>query len=134
MEGNPSSGSNIVDVSHEFFGSDSYVYSTLIPFNGRGGDINGDGLNDVLIGGHGEQDSISRGVVRIMYGPIEASKSIDDADAHLWGEEGTEQLYWPSIVGDTNSDGFDDILIGAPYDSTGGKDAGAVYLILGGGL
>jgi hypothetical protein len=37
-----------------------------------------------------------------------------------------------SSAGDVDGDGLDDLLMGAPYNSDGGTDAGEAYLILGG--
>jgi hypothetical protein len=33
-------------------------------------------------------------------------------------------------AGDVDADGFDDLLIGAPYNDAGGTNAGTTYLIL----
>ncbi|MEZ4652609.1 MAG: VCBS repeat-containing protein [Candidatus Eisenbacteria bacterium] len=37
-----------------------------------------------------------------------------------------------AVVGDINADGYDDVLVGAPQDDTGGLGAGAAYLYFGG--
>jgi hypothetical protein len=37
-------------------------------------------------------------------------------------------------VGDLNSDGIDDLLVGAEGDDDGGYHAGAAYMLLGGGI
>ena len=58
---------------------------------------------------------------------------IDDADLLLWGESTNDNagsaLSW---AGDVNGDGFDDLIVGAPGEDTGGSGAGMTYLILGG--
>ena len=37
-------------------------------------------------------------------------------------------------AGDTDGDGYDDLVLGAPDDDEGGSSAGAAYLLLGGGF
>ncbi len=37
-----------------------------------------------------------------------------------------------SFIGDINDDGYEDLGVGAPFDDTGGADAGAVYIYYGG--
>ncbi|MEO0607916.1 MAG: integrin alpha, partial [Pseudomonadota bacterium] len=49
----------------------------------------------------------------------------DDADSDRAG--------WSvSSAGDVNGDGFDDLMVGAPYNDAGGNQAGAAYVIYGG--
>ncbi|TET92030.1 MAG: hypothetical protein E3J35_00050 [Methanomassiliicoccales archaeon] len=52
------------------------------------------------------------------------------ADASFWGEDAGDYSGWSVAgAGDVNGDGYDDILIGAPYDDDGGASAGQTYLI-----
>ncbi|MBK8382128.1 MAG: FG-GAP repeat protein [Ignavibacteria bacterium] len=37
-----------------------------------------------------------------------------------------------SEAGDVNFDGYDDVIIGTPYDNTGGTEAGRVFVYFGG--
>jgi hypothetical protein len=53
------------------------------------------------------------------------------ADATLAFSGGTYDWNVAAGVGDVNGDGYDDVVVGRPYDSTSGSYHGAVYLFLG---
>ena len=58
----------------------------------------------------------------------------DEADAVLVGEGASASTgYAVAGAGDVNGDGYDDLLVGAPDDTTGAIEAGAAYLVDGGG-
>ena len=57
---------------------------------------------------------------------------LSNVDASFIGEDASDYSGWSVAgAGDVNGDGYDDILIGAPYDEDGGTNAGQTYLILG---
>jgi len=57
------------------------------------------------------------------------------ADVQVTGEANWDDA-GRSVAGDRDidSDGLDDICVGAPANDSGGTDAGAAYLLLGFGL
>ena len=106
---------------------------------GGGGDINGDGYDDILIGAPAGNEIVieNPGHVYIVLG--KASPDWGDhfvlpqnADASFDGED-QHDLAGLSVafIGDMNGDGHDDIICGAPYNDYGRTDAGKAYLILG---
>jgi hypothetical protein len=96
----------------------------------RAGDVDGDGLSDLLIGA--PADDASAGAAFLVLGPVTGTIPLSRADAKLVGEEpGDLAGLGISDAGDVDGDGHGDLLIGAPEDSGGGRLAGAAYLVLG---
>ncbi len=98
---------------------------------GPAGDVDGDGLDDLLVGGPGA-GSVAGGGVWLLYGPTSGAVDLSAADAFLSGvaagdDAGTSA--W--TAGDTDGDGYADVLIGAPLDDGVGSESGAAYLVNG---
>ena len=101
-----------------------------------GGDIDGDGLPDIAIGAPrtGTHD-YRAGSVLLFNGAVDSlsgSVSADDRDSELISTE-REMSFGAAVqfIGDTNGDGLDDLLIGAPGSSEHGDNTGAAMLYLG---
>ena len=106
--------------------------------NGTGlaGDLNGDGLSDMLVGASGDDEAAAdAGAVYVLLGPVSGEVSLADADAKLLGESEDDKVVSSSkqLRGgtDADGDGADDYLIGVTYADVNGEDDGAVYLVLG---
>ena len=96
------------------------------------GDVNGDGYDDVLVGGG--NPFTSSGATHLVLGSSTgiSDMSLADADAVFTGQRlGDYAGSSVSGAGDINADGFDDIIIGAYRDDSAGPDAGAAFIVLG---
>ncbi len=105
----------------EVFGS--AVSSRLGTSVSGAGDFNGDGYDDVIVGAPG----IDRAYV--YYGGAPANAT---ADVTLSSASPDSFGCSVSGAGDMNGDGFDDVIVGAPLNDTGGTDAGRAYVYYGG--
>jgi cysteine-rich repeat protein len=89
------------------------------------GDVNGDGHADVLVGAWGW--SGARGKAYLFLGS--ATGLATTAAWSVEGEAANDQLGSSvAAAGDVNGDGFGDVVVGAPYNST---STGKAYLFLG---
>ncbi|MHC4278485.1 MAG: hypothetical protein ACYSTI_14385, partial [Planctomycetota bacterium] len=108
------------------------------------GDVNGDGLDDILIGAHGADPGAigNAGETYLIYGSasLSGTKILSNVGTTLPGATFTGKAAddWSgrsvSGTGDVNGDGFDDILIGACNANPGSilfLSAGETYLIYG---
>ncbi|MDP6931879.1 MAG: FG-GAP-like repeat-containing protein, partial [Myxococcota bacterium] len=95
-------------------------------------DVNGDGYDDVLLGAPGEDSTATdAGAAYLVLGPISGTTSLSAAEGVLYGEEEESQAGWSVGGGDLDGDGYDDLVVGAPYASDGADGGGVVYLLDG---
>ncbi len=99
-----------------------------------GGDFNGDGYSDAIIGAPGIDSAF------VVFGNSAATTQMwingegwnTNTGFAITGASGTSFGRSVASVGDFNGDGFDDIAIGAPYTSPdSGEGAGSAYIIFG---
>lgn len=103
------------------------------------GDFNHDGIDDLAMGAFGALLRESKaGAVYIMYGSKNWGSQTRDLalnkpDLTLTGMKGGDGFGLALMKADINKDEIDDLLVGAPFASTGDKDrSGAVYAFRGG--
>lgn len=104
------------------------------------GDLNGDGIADMLIGAFkNDENGHDSGAAYVIYGQTKQFPSVIDlydlpADVgiKIVGEAAEDYAgFWVASAGDVNADGRPDIIMGSPNSNTGGQHAGAAYVIFG---
>lgn len=102
------------------------------------GDLDGDGFDDVLITAPGAFDQ--KGAMVVVFGGQALPSVLDVRSLGFYGmtivgvDPGDGTGVTASAAGDVNGDGFDDMIIGAPYAASIGNtryQAGETYIIYG---
>ena len=98
------------------------------------GDLNEDGVPDLAVGAVGGGAS-NRGAVWILFlasdGIVQMKQEITDGTGGFAGTLSADDNFGNSIarLGDLNSDGVEDLVVGAYGTDTGGSNTGAIWLL-----
>jgi hypothetical protein len=95
------------------------------------GDANGDGYSDIIVGAYGSDAAgTDAGRAYLYWGGVTTDIV---ADVNLSGATAGDAFGRSvSRAGDVNGDGYDDVIVGAHYNYSGGFDAGRAYVYSGG--
>ena len=91
-------------------------------------DIDHDGVGDLVVGSPGDSsEGASSGKVMIYLGDVIET----DPDIVITGSAAERFGASVARAGDVNSDGIEDLVVGAPSNDSGGADVGAAYIFFG---
>ncbi len=108
----------------------------LMPYLNCLGDLNGDGVNDLVVGvpnhdGNGKKE----GAILILFlnsnGSLKKLQEISSDNGDFQGILNSYDRFGYSVtaIGDVDSDGVVDIAVGAPEDNDSGTKSGAVWVL-----
>ena len=138
------SSDGIVNLSSDLGGTGGFVLNGGISSGNLGlsvnsaGDVNGDGITDMIVGAH--EANSSTGQTYVIFGATNVGSSGTIQSTGLNGTNGfavngidssEDSGYSVSGAGDFNGDGFFDFIIGARYADPGGDNEGRAYLVFG---
>ncbi|MEO5345981.1 MAG: hypothetical protein H7834_06345, partial [Magnetococcus sp. YQC-9] len=116
-----------VAVSDELGGDGSYI-----------GDVNGDGIDDLILGAAADYGGAATGSAYIVYGKTSGwsgsyliSAFVGSGGFRLDGVNAGDSASTVNHLGDINGDGYADILVCASTTDFGATDAGSVYVVFG---
>ncbi|MBO9616706.1 MAG: FG-GAP repeat protein [Dyadobacter sp.] len=95
------------------------------------GDVNGDGFGDIIVGAPGiTNGQNNEGVARVYYGSLNGIASPFNT---LIEVNQAEAAFGTAVAGagDVNGDGYDDVIVGAPYYDDAVANGGAVWIFHG---
>ena len=105
------------------------------------GDINGDGIPDLIIGAdNNDANGVNNaGAAYVVFGEVGGFAANLDLSTlngtngfKISGETAFELAGWSvSDAGDVNGDGFDDMMVGSPYTAPNGSQSGTSYVVFG---
>jgi hypothetical protein len=103
------------------------------------GDVNGDGFDDLIVGApYSGPNGLYSGATFVVFGKTDGTKvELSDIENGNGGfvingvSADDRSGVSVSGAGDVNGDGFDDLIVGAPFDDPNGSNSGASFVVFG---
>jgi len=100
------------------------------------GDIDGDGVTDLVVGAPRTDDGgIDNGVIWILFmntdGTVKAKQKISETEGGFTGTLNDSIRFGDAVdlLEDLNGDGVPDLAVGSPLDNSGGEKQGAIWIL-----
>ncbi|MDJ0497436.1 MAG: DUF5011 domain-containing protein, partial [Acidimicrobiia bacterium] len=101
------------------------------------GDLDGDGINDIAVGAHQDDDGLNGngGAVYVLFlnanGTVKSYQKISETEGGLGVLFDANDRFGGGVanIGDLDGNGLNDIVVGAKDDDDGVANAGAVYVV-----
>ena len=139
------------DIDLASLGQAGFVIESAWDYDGTGtsvagaGDVNGDGLDDVIVGAPNTYvfGELGTGRAYVVFGKNDSEPvlletmydlALPSPDGFAIGSPGDQEVLAGRVAGagDVNGDGFDDVIVGSPAADPGGfSDAGRAYVVFG---